>query len=110
MDRQQSFLDPPATGRQFLAANADPGTSHAAAAALKAGGEHGAQKRQVLAALRGCDEPVTSRELAAIAEMDRHLVARRLPDLAREGLVVRCAVRECRESYSHAKAVTWKRL
>lgn len=58
----------------------DPETSHLAAQNVEKNGTARKQRERVLAALRkhpGC----TSAELAVAAGMDRHAVARRLPEL-----------------------------
>lgn len=50
----------------------------------------------------------TSRELAKLLGMDRHEVARRLPDLEKAGLVCKGPARVCREGGT--MAVTWERV
>lgn len=47
----------------------------------------------------------TSAELAQKSGIDRYMVARRLPDAERRGLVYRCGTRKCEVSGKHA--VTW---
>jgi len=47
----------------------------------------------------------TSAEIAAILQVDRHATARRLPELARRGLVYRGAERVCR--VTHSRCLTW---
>ena len=71
-----------------LAAHADPMTSHRAASVLTRSGARDAQKREVLAALRR-HPGVSSKQLAALAKLDRHQCGRRLPDLERDGFVRR---------------------
>lgn len=67
-----------------LARRTDPETSHEAAERLVESGRHGSQKAVVYAAL--CEHPgITSKELALRANLDRHVVARRLPDLREDG-------------------------
>ena len=69
-----------------IAAHADPPSSHLAAAELTRSGARQRQIDRVVELVRrwpGC----TSRELAEMAGMDYHLVARRLPDAKAAGLV-----------------------
>lgn len=87
-----------------LAGRNEP-TSREAAEDLVASGEHGRQCQAVLDALRQ-HGGFTSAELAAIAALDRHLVARRLPDLERRGLARRGAnTRRCGQT--GRKALVW---
>jgi len=92
--------------RAPIAANADPLTSHLAAAEITASGQRTSEKRKVLAALK--EEPlnITSMELARRMNVDRYMVAKRLPDLAEDGLVQRCDPRNC--SVTKRKAITWR--
>lgn len=66
----------------------DPLSSHAAADEAERSGRIGRQAARVLEALRATPG-MTSGELAARHGMDRHMVARRLPDLERAGHVKR---------------------
>lgn len=88
-----------------LAAAADPGTSHGAAARVKAkADDQAARVAALVAAHPGC----TSLELAnrsTDAELDRFTIARRLSVAEGKGLVRRGDARECRQS-GH-KALTW---
>ena len=104
--RQGSSPRPPA--KAPLARNADPLSSHVAAEEVAASGRRDSQKREILEWLRSHagDGPVTSMELARSAGLDRYVVARRLPDLERDGLVRRCAMREC--GVSGRPAITWR--
>jgi len=68
-------------------------------------GRNGSQKAWVLAALRQFPG-VTSLELGSFANINRHFVARRLPDLERIGLVVRGPARTC--AIGRRLAVTWR--
>jgi hypothetical protein len=88
--------------RAPLAANSDPASSHIAAAEITANGTRAAQKLAVLEALKSLPGS-TSMELAQVARLDRHRVARRLPDLEADGLVRRgaCAV-------TGRQAITWR--
>jgi hypothetical protein len=70
------------------ARRADPLSSHAAADELERSGRAEAQRRQVLAVLRRWPGS-TSAELAALGGLDRHMVARRLPELYRAGYAER---------------------
>ena len=91
-----------------VAANADPDTSHAAARQVT---KDGTRKRQALAVLAAVQRwpSRTSAELARMAGLDRHLVARRLPELAdaRNGaLVDRGVARRC--NVTGKLALTWE--
>jgi predicted ArsR family transcriptional regulator len=88
-----------------LARSSDPQSSHIAAAEVTSSGRRANQKRALLAWLRGQSQAMTSAEIAVAAEMDRHAVARRLPDLARDGLVKRCPMRTC--GAMGTPAITW---
>ncbi len=86
------------------ARNTDPDTSHEAARDLVASGMQAQQQAQVAAAVR--QHPgLTSRELAFSAGLDRYMVARRLPELESDGLVVHGAPRIC--SMSRKRCQTW---
>ena len=98
---------PGAYGRPRMppaAANADPGTSHAAAREVTEGGSRARQCEEVLAALRR-HPGSTSLELAAASGIDRHTCGRRLPDLRATGRVRQGAARACR--VGGRQAVTW---
>jgi hypothetical protein len=103
-------LEPPTAkrlaNRAPLARSSDPLSSHLAAAEVTRSGRRGAQKRALLSWLRGRTTAMTSAEIAVAAEMDRYAVARRLPDLERDGLVVRCGMREC--GATGRPSVTWR--
>jgi predicted transcriptional regulator len=88
-----------------IAATRDPVTSHLAAEELTDSGARDAQKSAVLASLKREPVPPTSRELARSAKLDRHAVARRLPDLESDGLVRKAGMRTC--SISGKMCVTW---
>lgn len=88
-----------------LAANADPGTSHAAAAKVRAKADDQAAR---VAALVKAHPGCTSLEMAnrsTDAELDRFTIARRLSVAETRGLVRRGDARDCRQS-GH-KALTW---
>lgn len=117
--QQSLFEQPPRTApgtthhqrvfpnRAPIAANCDPISSHLAAAEVTASGLRASQKAELLAWLQG-REALTSAEIAAASCLDRHGVARRLPDLAADGLIERCPIRVCRQS--GRPAVTWRAL
>jgi len=78
----------------MLARNTDHVSSHEAADDIQSSGKLAQQKAVVLNALRMFQEsrgPATSAELAKHYEMDRYMVAKRLPDLEKQGLVQKCA-------------------
>ena len=108
MTSQPGLFDPvePFPNRQPIAASADPASSHIAAQQLTANGARGRQKRLVLDALRVFVKPPTSAELAHVAKLDRHLVARRLPDLKADGFVEQRDMRTC--TVTGHRAVTWR--
>ena len=89
-------------------ATADPVTSHEAAAAITASGTRAAQTRTVADVVK--QKPgATSAELAAAFGMDRHMVAKRLPDAEKAGLVYRGPARVCETTRGKRplQAVTW---
>jgi len=101
---EQLSLDDWSPGtRPSRARRRDSAGSHAAADALERTGRAAAQFALVLAMVRAhagaSSHGRTSKALAAAASVDRYLVARRLPELAKRGLVERvsacCAQRLC---------------
>mgnify|MGYP001201477111 FL=1 len=82
----------------------DPVTSHEAATELVDSGGAAKQRTKTLNALRTLG-PCTSAELAQSAHMDRYVIARRLPDLARIGLASRGQRRKCR--VTGRTAIVW---
>ena len=66
----------------------DPLSSHEAANRLETSGHANCQRDQVRTSVKRWPLS-TSRELASLGRLDRHMVARRLPELEREGLVKR---------------------
>ena len=90
---------------QSLARASDPETSRLAADELTRSGARSSQKGKVLWCLSHMHGPRTSAEVALIWLLDRYMVARRLPDLERDGLVVKHDAREC--AVSGRQAVTW---
>ena len=90
-----------------VARGSDPETSHLAGEDLTRSGRRESQRRLVYQAV--CDYPGrTSAELSAIVGLDRHMVARRLPDLAATGQVVRGPPRKCAASNRSHIATTWR--
>jgi len=86
-----------------MARTTDPITSHRAAEGAKTFAK--SQCEQVLAALT--KHPyTTTRELSELAHIDRYTVARRMPTLERNGLVVRAGIRDC--SISGKSATAWR--
>ena len=83
----------------------DPLTSHLAAEYVERTKLAEVQKARVMRALRTAGRPVTSMELAAHSGIDRYAVARRLPELERQGAVERLHARRC--SVSKRQALTW---
>lgn len=73
-------------GGHVMARASDHDSSHAAADELEASGRARAQREQVLALVRRWPG-MTSAQLARLGAVDRHLVARRLPDLRSAGRI-----------------------
>jgi hypothetical protein len=94
--------------RAPLAAARDPISSHLAAAELTSSGRRASQKAAIVKWLRSQERLLTSMEIAHAGGLDRYMVARRLPDLERDGLVERGPMRDCRES--GRPAITWRAL
>ena len=94
----------PEKDRQPIARMSDPVTSRRAADQVTRSGRRGSQKRAVLELVRLWPGR-TSAELARSGELDRYVVARRLPDLCRDGLVRRGDERMC--SVTDNQAITW---
>jgi len=82
----------------------DPETSVQAAQKLQRSGKWRGQKQRVFEALRR-NPGSTSAELAEFMGGDRYIPSRRLPDLARVGMVKKGKVRLCQATNS--KCVTW---
>lgn len=88
------------------ARRSDPVTSHQAADEVERSGRVVSQQQRVLAAVRAFPGR-TSRELAAEARLDRYMVARRLRELVRAGLLPEPgAPREC--ALGGGPALTWR--
>lgn len=107
-DKQKTLFDeePRITTRDLPAHRDDPQSSFQAAKRINLDGARHNQKAAVLRAVVRFGGH-TSRELAVLADLDRHLVARRLPDLESDQLVTRGATRVCKESSKGLSAVTW---
>jgi hypothetical protein len=109
--QQSLFEAQPAKPRSLqnhapIASHRDPVSSHLAAAEITASGLRDSQKRIILDWLRGRATALTSAEISRDAGLDRHMVARRLPDLERDGLVQRGAERTC--TATGRRAITWR--
>lgn len=102
MQQAELFSSTPMTR---LARRSDPSTSHTAAEQLSASGRLRAQQQQVLDALIRWPGS-TAVELATNSGLDRYLVSRRLPDLAKLGKVRRMAPRTCR--VNGTAQTTWR--
>ena len=84
----------------------DPHTSHLAADEVERTGRAEIQKSKIYESLRRHKKPITSMELACYTfPLNRYQVARRLPELEEDGLVIRCEARKC--TCSKRQAITW---
>jgi len=86
------------------ARNSDPVTSHLAAEEITASGKRAHQQHQAVAAVRanpGC----TSFELALKCDLDRYMLARRLPEVVLAGLVRKGEPKHC--SVTGRLALSW---
>lgn len=96
--------------REPLARTKDPRSSHEAGRKLTESGQRSTGKALVLQSLRLLvgenGVPLTSAELAEKAGLDRYMVARRLPDLRRDGWAQKCEERIC--TVSRYLALTWR--
>jgi predicted HTH transcriptional regulator len=66
----------------------DPLSSYVAGDRHRLSGKAESHRQQILEFMRG-KRPMTSKQIALNMGMDRHEVARRLPEMARKGLVMR---------------------
>jgi len=82
----------------------DPHTSYLAAQSVKGSGIFECQKTAVLDTLKR-NNGSTSAEIADYMYMSRHVPARRLPDLKREGKVMQGKARTCK--ITKRQCVTW---
>lgn len=87
-----------------LARATDADGSHEAAALLVRSGRHAAQKDRTEAAVKRYPG-MTSMQLARVTGLDRHMVARRLPDLMKEGRAFRGGKTVC--PISNITVCTW---
>jgi hypothetical protein len=94
----------------MLARNTDPVSSHEAADNIVSSGKLAQQKAVVLKALRMFQRahgPATSAEPAKHYEMDRYMVAKRLPDLEKMDLVRKSdEMKKC--SVGGKRATAWE--
>jgi len=92
------------------ARNTDPHTSHIAGRDIANSGIAGLQRKTVLLNLRryASEVPRTSAELAKIANLDRFMVARRLPELERSGDAARNMALTC--PVTGRKSITWRAI
>jgi hypothetical protein len=88
------------------ARSTDPATSHEAAKRVTRSGLRHRQMDDVVGLVERFPGR-TSKELAEISMLDRHMIARRLPDAEKVGLVMRGRPKVC--SVSGGRAVTWWR-
>jgi DNA-binding MarR family transcriptional regulator len=82
----------------------DPSSSHAAASYVAAAGIASEQQRRALAAVKALPGR-TSAELAREQGLDRYMLARRLPELLKDGAVIRRDPRP--DIYTGRPSVTW---
>lgn len=82
----------------------DPATSHLAAEHVTSSGKRGQQQAQATAAVRAMPG-LTSFELAMKTNLDRYMLARRLPECVTAGTVRKGHVRTC--SITGRQAMTW---
>jgi len=92
--------------RAPLSAKRNPITSLLAAQDVTLSGARSAKKRRLVEFLRTCREPLTSFEVARALDLDRHDVAKRLPDAKRDGFLENGAMRLCR--ITGRLALTWR--
>lgn len=97
---------PAPTGSLFsdVARATDPATSHAAGVRVTQDGTRARQAREVAEAVRETPGH-TSAEIAGIHRLDRYAVARRLPEVERDGLVRRGYAKPC--TVTGRAAMTW---
>jgi len=95
---QQTIEFPPASRKT------DPATSALAEDEITSSGARARQVDRVYRLVQQNDG-YTSAELAVMGGVDRHMVARRLPDLQHKGLVKKGGQRQC--EIRNRQAVTW---
>ena len=86
--QRSRFIATPAVRRS------DPNSSHLAAVHITRTGKRSAQQEQAAAAVRQFPGH-TSFELAMLTNLDRYMLARRLPECETAGSVRRSAMRHC---------------
>lgn len=86
------------------ARNSDPVTSHQAADHITRSGKRGQQQAQAIAAVKAFPG-LTSFELAMRTDIDRYVMARRLPECVTAGAVRKGPARTC--SITGRQALTW---
>lgn len=86
------------------ARHTDPMSSHLAAEQITTDGTRGQQQAQAVAAVRAFPG-LTSFELAMKTELDRYMLARRLPECVTGGAVHKGDARTC--SITGRQALTW---
>ena len=84
--------------------NTDPPTSKMAEDEITNSGVRLTQAMRVLGLVKR-NTGFTSAEYASITKLNRHMMARRLPDLKENGYIRRGLYRQC--GVSHRRAVTW---
>ena len=89
------------------ARHTDPESSREAARAIIATGDRAHQQALAYAAVRAYPGR-TSLELAHLSGIERHALARRLPELIDRGLVTQGPKRRCTASARGLSAVTWE--
>jgi len=97
--RTESLFHPHARAR-----NADPDTSHIAAAKVDSSGDGEAQRLACLHAVSRYPG-YTAAEIARAIGLERHIPSRRLPELRDGGYVVNGEKRKCRETGN--LSMTW---
>jgi len=88
-----------------IARRNDPGSSKVAAREITESGLRARQQAEVLRLVRAYPKH-TSLELAQHGSLDRYVIARRLPELERAGLVRRGEIRRC--AVGARPALTWE--
>ncbi len=100
---KRRFIESPRP-RTPAARRADPVTSHEAARQVTASGARDGQARDTLIALRA-NPGATTAELSVRTGIDRHAVARRMPELEKLGLVRRGEPKKC--GATKRRALAW---
>jgi hypothetical protein len=106
VERESQPKAPRPANRSPLARSSDPVSSHLTAEEVTRSGRRDNQKHKLIEWLRRQTQPMTLAEIAVSSGMERHAVARRLPDCERGGPVERCGMREC--GAAGRPAITWR--